>query len=90
VQIQPVFPRDERVRLFEVGPEFVRGARLAGIIAGDCDPASAQRCSRFKAADIVPLPAMERDAQEAQLRQRRLHIHAKFTISLDGREIRRL
>src|SRR5205814_850518 len=60
VQTHAMFAGDKRKGLFDVGPQFLRCARLAGVIAGNGE-ATTQRAVRvFETADVIALPAMER------------------------------
>ena len=52
---------DQRQRLFEVGAQFVRRAGLAGVVAGDREPAAEFVARVFESADVVALPAMQGD-----------------------------
>jgi hypothetical protein len=61
VQIEAVRARNEGQRFRGIAAELVRGARLAGIIAGRGN-ASGQRPVRIlEPPDVVSLPAMQRD-----------------------------
>jgi hypothetical protein len=66
VEVEAVFAGDEGERHFEVGAEFVRGAGLAGVVAGHGDAAAEAFAGVFKAADVVALPAVERDRDAGQ------------------------
>ena len=61
VQIQTMLARDERISFFQIGAEFIRRARLAGIIAGGHQPAAERAAEIFKAAHVVALPAVQRN-----------------------------
>ena len=59
VQIETVFAGNQRQRLLGIGAEFLRRARLAGIIAGGDESAAECPAEIFKAAHVVALPAVQ-------------------------------
>ena len=70
---------------FAASPAQLVGCpRLAGIVAGHRQ-AAAQLAVRFlESADVVPLPAMERDGDGAKPRQRRIGVDTEVGIALSG------
>ncbi|MNV92030.1 hypothetical protein D3C71_1865810 [compost metagenome] len=52
---------DERQRLLQIGPQFVRRIRPAGIAARDGDAAAQLLVLEQEAAHIIALPAVQRN-----------------------------
>src|ERR1035441_9171495 len=61
VEIEAMFARDKRKGLFQISAQFIRRARLARIISRGDESAAQRPAEIFKAADVVALPAVERD-----------------------------
>ena len=61
VQVQAMFAGDQRKGFLQIGAKFFRRARFAGIIAGGDQSAAERAAEIFKSADIVALPAVERN-----------------------------
>ena len=61
VEVQAMRAGQERQRLVQIGSELVGRAGLAGIMAGDRQAAPELLARILEAADVVALPAMERD-----------------------------
>ncbi len=61
VEVEAVFAGDERERRVEVRAEFIGRAGLAGVVAGHRDAAAEAFAGVFEAADVIALPAVERD-----------------------------
>ena len=57
VQVQAMFAGNQGKGLLQIGAEFLRGAGLAGIIAGGDEPAAQRAAEIFKTAHVVALPA---------------------------------
>ncbi len=67
VKVQPVSTWNQRKRFVDVLPQLLNGAGLARIVAGGLDAASAEcSASGFKAADVIALPAVQRDRNRFQ------------------------
>ena len=60
VQIESVTAGDERHRLVDVFPQFLRRSRPTWIATGHSESAPDFFCSTLKASDIVSLPAVQR------------------------------
>ena len=78
---------NEAVSQVQILPQLVRVARFAGIIAGGHNAAAQASVRIFKAADIIPLPAVQADRQGFQDAQRLLSINAQCGVSLAGQGI---
>ena len=65
VQIDRCLPGIRRSARFEIGAQLVGRAGLAGIIAGHGQPAAERPARAFEPADVVALPAMERNEMPA-------------------------
>jgi len=79
-----VAARDDRKRFLEVAPQFIGGARLAGVVAGDGQPAAQFLAGVLEAADIIPLPAVDRNGDLRQLFQGFVRIHTHLGIPFFG------
>ena len=88
VEVQAVLAGNEGERLVEVGAEFVRGAGLAGVVAGHRDAAAEAFAGVFEAADVVALPAVEGDRDSGEFRHGGLGIDAEFGVAGLGEFIR--
>ena len=78
VQVQAMLSRDERIiNFFQIGAQFVRRARFAGMISGLAVHASERAAAGFEAAHVVALPAMERDGNGRENFQRVINVHAE-------------
>ncbi len=61
VEVDPVSAGDESEGLLEVGPELLDRTRLAGVGSRHLEAAAGQAgILLFEAADVIPLPAVER------------------------------
>src|SRR5579862_6541485 len=58
VKVQAMFAGNQRKRLVQIGAEFIRCARFAGMVAGGDESAAEGGVRVFKTADIVALPAV--------------------------------
>lgn len=81
VQIQPVFPRNQRQRLVQIRAEFVRGAGFAGIIPRDRDTAAEALAGVFEAADVVALPAVQGNRDGGESGHGRAGVHAEAGVA---------
>ena len=84
MQVEPVAAGDEGEGHIEIGPQFIRRAGLARIIARHGQSAAEFLARMLKAADIVPLPAMERNGDLGEAAQRLLHAHAVGRVEFLG------
>ena len=66
VEVQAMRAGQERQRLVQVGPQLVGRAGLAGIMAGDRQAAAQLLARVLETADVVALPAVERDRDRRQ------------------------
>ena len=82
VEVQAVRAGQERQRLVQVGPQLVGRAGLAGIVAGDRQAAAELLARVLETADVVPLPAVQRDRDRREPRQGRIDIDAPFRVLL--------
>ncbi len=85
VQVDALHAGKECHHLLQVLPEFIAVAGATGEIAGGHDAATVH-CAGFdlEAADIIALPAMERDGNRERARHRRVGIHAQTRIRFVG------
>ena len=81
VQVQAMFAGNERERLVEIGPEFIRSARLAWVIAGHGDTTAKTFTGVFKASYVIALPAMQRDRNAGERGHCSFRIHAHFGVT---------
>src|SRR6266699_2710358 len=58
VQIHAMFAGDKRKGLFDVGAQFIRRARLAGVVARDSKAGTERAAEVFETAEVIALPAM--------------------------------
>ena len=84
MQIQTVFARNQRIGFLQIRAQFLRRARLAGIIARGDEAAAERAAEVFKPAHVIALPAMERDWNGGESLQRVIHVHAEAGITLAG------
>ena len=60
MQVHTMFAGDKRKGLFDVGAQFIRCARLAGVVARDGKAASERAVTILEPAYVVALPAVKR------------------------------
>ncbi len=60
--------------------QLVRRAGLAGIVAGDRQAAADRLAGVLEPADVVALPAMQRDRDRGKPAQGRIDIHAPIGV----------
>ena len=82
VEVQAMRAGQERQRLVQVGPELVGRAGLAGIMAGDRQAAAELLAGVLESADVVALPAVQRDRDGREPCQGRIDIDAPFRVLL--------
>ena len=68
VKIQAMFARNEREGFFQVRTQLVRCPRFAGIISRGGQSATESATGVFKSAEVVALPAVERDVATRVIR----------------------
>ena len=73
--------------LFEVRPQFIRCAGLAGVVAGDGQSAAQLLAGVLEAADIVALPAMDGNWDAGKLLECFVGVHAQGGIAFFGEAI---
>ena len=77
VEIEAMVSRDHAQGCFDVAAQFGDGARLAWVIAGGLDAAAGeQRARPLETADVVALPAVQRDGICRDLVERGIRVHA--------------
>src|SRR5690349_5736961 len=84
VQVESMAARNQGQSLIHVGPQLIDVSRFTGVIASRLNASSGQPGSAFETADIVPLPAMQRNAGFCQVCQSLLDIHSELRIPLPG------
>ena len=87
VEIDAMPARDERERLIQVCSQFIGIARLARVMARHRQTAAQLSLRGFEAGDVVPLPAVQRERDFAQLPHRVLGIHPEFRIAIASKHI---
>lgn len=81
MQVQAMLPGNEREHLLDIAAKFIGRAGLAGIVAGDGQAAAEFLSHVLKAANVVPLPTVQRNGNIRQLRHRLFGIHTQFGIA---------
>jgi hypothetical protein len=84
VQIEPMLAGNEPQCLLEVRLQLGGVSCPARIIAGGLDASAGQPGRAFKAADVVSLPALQRNCNSLQRFDGTLHIDADYRVSLAG------
>jgi len=80
--------RKQGKRLFQVGAQFLGSAGLAGMISGDGQTTAEFSAGLFKSADIIALPAVERNGNPGELAEGAPDVHTQFIVPfLRQREI---
>ena len=87
VEVQAMFARDEREGLLQVGAQFIRRPRLAGVIAGGDESAAQRPADIFKAADVIALPAMDRNCDPGKRFKRGCGIHSQRQVAFAGENV---
>ena len=90
VQIEPVPARDEREGFGGIAAELVGSAGLSGIVPRRRQPAANLPPARLEPANIVSLPAVNRDRHHRECLQRPVDIHAKPGVLLPRHVVRAL
>ena len=75
-------PGIRRERLVEVGAQFVGRARLARVVAGDGQAAADRLAGVLEPADVVALPAVQRDRNPGKPLERPVDVDAQGGVSL--------
>jgi hypothetical protein len=73
--------------LLEIVSQFLGRARLAWIIAGNCQPAPKFLTGVLKTAHVIALPTVDGDRLGRKLPKRLLDIHAQFAVAVPGHGI---
>ena len=97
VEIDAMLAGNQRQRLLQIHSKLVGSTRLAGVFAGDGQPAAGigpcQTLSRtrqsfvgmfFEAADVITLPAVDRDGNLRERFERAGHGHAEGGVTFGG------
>ena len=82
VQVDPLRPRDERTGPLEIRPQFRCGARAAEIVPRHRNPVAQGAAGAVETADIVALPAVHRNRNPREIRQRAVGIDAECGVAL--------
>jgi hypothetical protein len=90
VQVQAVLAGDQAQGLLDIGPQLIGGPSFAGIGAGGHDAAAAESFGTLESADVVALPAMQRNRDPAEPVHRLFRIHAQRGIPLIRQLVRLL
>ena len=80
VEVEPMRAGDQRQGLVEVGPQLVGVRALPRIVAGDARPPPIGLAGALEAADVVALPAMERNSDGAKCLDRPVNAHTDLGI----------
>ena len=67
VQVQPVLAGNQRKRHLHVRAQFIRCPRFTWVISRDRQSAAQLSRYTFESADIIPLPAVQRDRDFGEL-----------------------
>ena len=81
VEVDAVASRDQRKRKLKVLHELLGSPRLARVVASRLD-AARRAAGRLKAANVVALPAMQRDSDLAEVLDRLLGVDADLGVLL--------
>ena len=84
VQVEAMASGDQREGLFGVGAELLGRARLARIVAGRGQPAAELHPELLEPADVIPLPAVQRDGDLRQPGECRIGIDAVLGVPFPG------
>jgi len=84
VEVQSMPARDEGERLVQVGAQFFGGSRFAGIISGGHETAAQSAGRAFKTADVIALPAVERNRDRRKFLNDLFRVHAGGFIPTAG------
>jgi len=90
VQVQPMRAGNKRERPIQVGPQLVRRAGFAGVVAGDGQSAADLIGSALEPAHVVPLPTVHRNGDLGEAPQRISHVHPPRSIHLPRVAVGRL
>ena len=88
VQVHPMPARDQREGLGKVGPQFVGRAGLARVVARHGQAAAEPSAGVLEAAHVVSLPAVERDGDLLERRERRGRVHPERVVLVLGESVR--
>ena len=90
VQVEAVLAGDQREGLVQVGAKFLGRAGLAGIVARDREAAAEFFARVLEAADVVALPAVERDRNRGEPLDGRVGVDAEFGVTFFRGRVGRL
>src|SRR5438067_11598222 len=82
VQINAMRAGNQAQSFVQIGAQLIDISGFAGIIAGRLNAAPRQSRGAFEATDVVPLPAVDRNADGAKYIQRALGIDTELRIPL--------
>ncbi|MPN32136.1 hypothetical protein SDC9_179612 [bioreactor metagenome] len=81
MEVEPLFTRNQRQGLVQVGAEFVGVAGASRIVAGHGDSA-VERAVAFEPGNVVALPAVEADRNLVKPLERRFNVDSQVRIDL--------
>ncbi len=87
MQVEAVFTGDQRERPGGIRAEFVRAAGLAGVVAGGHQSAGEGGVRLLEAADVIALPAVQRQGDAGELLEDVFRIDAEVGIAFAGEVI---
>ena len=76
MQVQAFWPRDQAQRQLQVGAQFGRVTRFAGVVTGGLNTTRQGTAWVLETGDVIALPAVHGDGQTVELAQRLFDIHA--------------
>ena len=82
MQIKAVLSRNQRERLFGILAQFIGSTGFPRIVPGRKNSPARQTGSRLESANVIPLPAMQRNRHRRNFFQRGINIDADFGIAL--------
>jgi len=81
---------DQRQHLIQVGAQLFRRAGLAGIVAGDRESTAELFAGVLESADVISLPAVERDRNGSEPFDGRVGVDAECRVTLSRGRVGRL
>ena len=87
MEVEAVAAGQDGKGLFEVRPQFIRRTSLAGVIAGDRQPAAEFLPGVLETADIVTLPAVDGNRDAGKLLECIVGVHTQGRIAFFGEAV---
>jgi hypothetical protein len=84
VQVESVATGDQRKCLLGVGPQLVGRSRLAGIVPGRRQSAAQSGPQLLEPANVVTLPAVQRDRDAGERSERLLDVDSVLGVAVPG------